>query len=409
MAISTQSAKSTSKSNKESSNSQQTRAENQSATIADKRPATLAQNRIMASMGSGSGVQRTTQLQAIMSGPAPIQRVKEDETQTKYGMEGLKDGMETLKDGIKNDRTGTLLGAGSIGVGTAKTALGGAATSAGAAVGGIGGGVLGGLTALKGGADVYRGRNKSKEAAATLAKTNQTLDNDDITNERVNARIAQQEGKDQMRDGTYGMVSGGLSTAAGVLTATGVGAPVALGLGIAGAAVSGVGALHGMAEQSGRDKEARRMRSKDEIIADKTTKNKERADRIDKGSIFNPLNWKAKAERATGWGDGADKQLGLGDTGDAHALDKYAESKRGNYKKEGYGYNGFDGKDKKDQKITKKTKKGGSWNPLHWGEGATEEETTLNREDIQYNKAMASKEVDKRQKKKNDEKGWFGW
>ena len=59
MATLTQSAKTTSKSNKESSNSRQTRTENQSATILDKRPATLAQNNIIASMGSGSGAQRT--------------------------------------------------------------------------------------------------------------------------------------------------------------------------------------------------------------------------------------------------------------------------------------------------------------------------------------------------------------
>ena len=103
MATSTQSAKSTSKSNKESSNSRQTRAENQSATIADKRPATLAQNRIMASMGSGSGAQRTAQLQAIMGGAAPVQRVKEDETQIKDTSVENNTGLpDQLKSGLEN-------------------------------------------------------------------------------------------------------------------------------------------------------------------------------------------------------------------------------------------------------------------------------------------------------------------
>ena len=103
MPLISQSAKTTSGSNKESSNSRQTRAENQSATIADKRPATLAQNRIMASMGSGSGVQRTAQLQAIMSGPAPVQRVKEDETQIKDTFVENNTGLpDQLKTGLEN-------------------------------------------------------------------------------------------------------------------------------------------------------------------------------------------------------------------------------------------------------------------------------------------------------------------
>ena len=103
MATSTQSAKTPSKSKKESSNSRQTRAENQSATIVDERPATLAQNNIIASMGSGSGAQKTAQLQAIMGGTAPVQRVKEDKTQIKDTSVENNTGLpDQLKSGIEN-------------------------------------------------------------------------------------------------------------------------------------------------------------------------------------------------------------------------------------------------------------------------------------------------------------------
>lgn len=103
MATSTQSVKTPSKSKKESSNSRQTRAENQSATIVDKRPATLAQNNIIASMGSESGAQRTAQLQAIMGGTAPVQRVKEDETQIKDTSVENNTGLpDQLKSGLEN-------------------------------------------------------------------------------------------------------------------------------------------------------------------------------------------------------------------------------------------------------------------------------------------------------------------
>ena len=103
MATTTQSVKTPSKSKKESSNSRQTRAENQSATIVDKRPATLAQRNIIASMGSGFGAQRTAQLQAIMGGTAPVQRVKEDETEIKDTSVENNTGLpDQLKSGIEN-------------------------------------------------------------------------------------------------------------------------------------------------------------------------------------------------------------------------------------------------------------------------------------------------------------------
>ena len=75
----------------------------QTATIVDKRPATLAQSNIIASMGSESGAQRTAQLQAIMGGTAPVQRVKEDKTQIKDTSVENNTGLpDQLKSGIEN-------------------------------------------------------------------------------------------------------------------------------------------------------------------------------------------------------------------------------------------------------------------------------------------------------------------
>jgi len=54
-------------------------------------------------MGSGSGAQRTAQLQAIMGGAAPVQRVKEDETQIKDSIVENNTGLpDQLKSGMEN-------------------------------------------------------------------------------------------------------------------------------------------------------------------------------------------------------------------------------------------------------------------------------------------------------------------
>ena len=103
MATLTQSVKTTSKSKQNQNNSGKSAANAQTATIEDNRPATMAQNRIMASMGSGSGAQRTAQLQAVMGGAAPVQRVKEDETQIKDSIVENNTGLpDQLKSGMEN-------------------------------------------------------------------------------------------------------------------------------------------------------------------------------------------------------------------------------------------------------------------------------------------------------------------
>jgi len=103
MATLTQSAKTTPKSKQNQNNSGKSAANAQTATIEDKRPATLAQNNIIASMGSGSGAQRTAQLHAIMGGTAPVQRVKKDETQLKDSIVENNTGLpDQLKTGLEN-------------------------------------------------------------------------------------------------------------------------------------------------------------------------------------------------------------------------------------------------------------------------------------------------------------------
>jgi len=225
------------------------------------------------------------------------------------------------------------------------------------------------------------------------------------------------------RGGIYDTISGGLSTAAGVATATGLGAPIGLGLGLASMAVSGAGAIHGYAEQNGRDKKARRMRSIDEIKADKIERNQAREEKIG-GSIFNPLNWKAKFERATGLGDTDDKKIGTQgvDSKESSALlDSYALNKRKEYEKEGYNYSNFDGKGEGDiNRSISKTKvsetrnlnRNDSWKPWNWGVDKKTSSSTkeIDSEDIMFNKSMHSKEVTKRNEEeiKGREK-WWHW
>jgi len=295
----------------------------------------------------------------------------------------------------------------------AMAATAGTVTTA-AKISGIGGAALGGITAVKGGIDWYRGNSKIK-------RNNEKLDGKErgkdlaTMNERVKLRQKIEAGKDMKRGGKYGVASGLLSTAAGVATATGIGAPIGLGLGLASMAVSGAGAIHGAAVQSGRDKEARRMRSKDEIIEDKIQNNQAREERIG-GSIFNPMNWKAKFERSTGLGDTADKRMGTlsgrGKEEDAADLKKYSKEKRKKYYEEGYNYKDFDGKetDDLDRKITK-TSMYSKFNPKSWGKNAPQgEKKSFDAEDIMFNKSMHSKEIDKRHEEeiKGREK-WWHW
>jgi hypothetical protein len=291
-----------------------------------------------------------------------------------------------------------------------------------AKISGIGGAALGGFTAVKGMVDIGRGQHKINKNTDLLGTKDRGKDLETM-NERVKLRQKIEKGKDMRRGGIYDTISGGLSTAAGVATATGLGAPIGLGLGLASMAVSGAGAIHGYAEQNGRDKKARRMRSIDEIKSDKIERNQAREEKIG-GSIFNPLNWKAKFERATGLGDTDDKKIGTQgvDSKESSALlDSYALNKRKEYEKEGYNYSNFDGKGEGDiNRSISKTKvsetrnlnRNDSWKPWNWGVDKKTSSSTkeIDSEDIMFNKSMHSKEVTKRNEEeiKGREK-WWHW
>lgn len=339
---------------------------------------------------------------------------------------------------IHNNRISTASQVASVGVNTAKyaeqglkasdftreamAAASGTVTTA-AKISGIGGAALGGFTAVKGMVDIGRGQHKINKNTDLLGTKDRGKDLETM-NERVKLRQKIEEGKDMRRGGIYDTISGGLSTAAGVATATGLGAPIGLGLGLASMAVSGAGAIHGYAEQNGRDKKARRMRSIDEIKSDKIERNQAREEKIG-GSIFNPLNWKAKFERATGLGDTDDKKIGTKgvDSKESSALlDSYALNKRKDYEKEGYNYSNFDGKGEDDiSRSISKTEvsekrnlnTNDSWKPWNWGidkKTVSVENKIIDSEDIMFNKSMHSKEVTKRKEEeiKGREK-WWHW
>tara|TARA_B110000503_G_scaffold142188_1_gene238195 strand:+ start:842 stop:2374 length:1533 start_codon:yes stop_codon:yes gene_type:complete len=67
------------KANKKESSASATRAESQSASLSDNRPGTLAQMKVAEAMSQGSLAQKTTQLQAVIAGNAPVQKAEEEE------------------------------------------------------------------------------------------------------------------------------------------------------------------------------------------------------------------------------------------------------------------------------------------------------------------------------------------
>ena len=351
---------------------------------------------------------------------------------------------ERAKYWVKGNRATTAGATAGAGLSIAKLATQGGLTltEKGAMVGGIGGMVTGTASTLKGISDIYRGRkkaNKNEKALKDTEHLKKSLNSENAKKEegnketreklrdkRVKESLNKTAGEDMKREGIYGSVSGALSTAAGATMVSGVGAPIGLGLGVAGAAVSGIGALHGMSIQNGRDKEARRMRTQDEIIKDKVEKNRDREDRVN-GSIFNPLNWKDKFNRATGR-DEKDEYRTLGLEFDMNkddpAAKKYIDSKRNKYQKEGYDYSNFkDDHVKKgenlgdvdnvdiDSTISKTEKTGGSWLPWQWGEGGeiNGKKTTFDAEDIMVKRELHSKKIDERKNDELKKKSWFGW
>ncbi|MDA8993102.1 hypothetical protein N9F74_00635 [Flavobacteriaceae bacterium] len=93
---------------------------------------------------------------------------------------------------------------------------------------------------------------------------------------------------------------------------------------------SGVSSLTGKAVQSSRDKEARRLRSRDKIVDDKIKKNKARDETITGGAWYNPMNWGAKLSRASGF-ESEDQKLGLDGHEDQVSRDRYLASKEQKY------------------------------------------------------------------------------
>ena len=83
MPILSRTVSSNAKVNKKESSASATRAESQSASLSDNRPGTLAQMKVVEAMSQSSLAQKTTQLQAVIAGNAPVQKAKEEEVQMK--------------------------------------------------------------------------------------------------------------------------------------------------------------------------------------------------------------------------------------------------------------------------------------------------------------------------------------
>ena len=79
MPILSRTVPSNAKVNKKESSASATRAESQSASLSDNRPGTLAQMKVVEAMSQSSLAQKTTQLQAVIAGNAPVQKAEEEE------------------------------------------------------------------------------------------------------------------------------------------------------------------------------------------------------------------------------------------------------------------------------------------------------------------------------------------
>ena len=259
----------------------------------------------------------------------------------------------------------------------------------------VGGMVGGGLTLGKGLYDMNQGRNEKNKAQDYLKNNNKNLDDKELTDNRIQNRIAEREGKDKMAKGGASAVSGALNLTAGALTASGVGIPAAAVLTAASTAVSVGSGLTGMAVQSGRDKEARRLRSSDELLADKGKKNQEREDKI-AGSKLNPLNWGAKLSRLTGIGDKDEKLIGTKNSAEMlKARGKTEEDANTNFlsrKEKEYEGEGWD--------RTDINKKGKDQAAIKWESGffGGFKKTKFDAEDIGVSKGLSSDGIEKRKK-----------
>jgi hypothetical protein len=260
----------------------------------------------------------------------------------------------------------------------------------------VGGMVGGGLALGKGLYDMNEGRNEKNKAQDFLKNNNKNLDDKERTDNRIQNRIAEREGKDKIAKGGAGAFSGALNLTAGALTASGVGIPAAGVLAAASMAVSAGAGLTGMAVQSGRDKEARRLRSSKEVLSDKAKNNQAREDKI-AGSGWNPLNWGSKLSRRTGIGDSDEKLIGTkkgseileqrGKNVDGTKND-YLSKKEEKYKEEGWDRSDINKEGK--EKAASKTDKGFM--------GFFGGKKDYDVEDIGVSKGLSSDGIEKRKK-----------
>jgi len=259
------------------------------------------------------------------------------------------------------------------GAGLAKKALMENKFAAGAAVAGqvvtkvagetVGGMVGSGLSMGKGLYDMNEGRNEKNNAQEYLKNNDKNLDDKELTANRIQNRIAEREGKDKMMRGGADTLTGALNLTAGALTASGVGIPAAAAVKGAAYAVTAGKSIAGMAVQSGRDKEARRLRTGNEVLSDKVNNNQAREDKI-AGSGWNPLNWGAKLSRLTGIGDSDEKLIGTKKGSEIleqrgknveGTKDEYLSKKEAKYKEEGWDRSNIN-KEGKEQAASKTDK-----------------------------------------------------
>lgn len=275
-------------------------------------------------------------------------------------------------------------------------------TTAGSMQSGIGGAVTDAFSAAKGGKQLYENWQESSRLKDELGSKPKKGEEGYSATERAALRLQKQDKDDATAKGASQALSGALKSSGKITTASGVAAPVGMALGAAGYAVDGATALGGMAVQSQRDKNARRLRNDEDILADKAEKNIERQKKVE-GSNFNPMNWYAKASNAVS-GDDPEKKIGINKGLSKEEIEsnnqKYLERKHEMYAGEGYDI-------KKDQDgrvqgdITKKTK---SWFP--WGKETTK---TYDEEEQIVTKGLSSKataaRLEEEKKKQKEEKG----
>ena len=161
----------------------------------------------------------------------------------------------------------------------------------------------------------------------------------------------------------------------------------------------------------GKDKEARRLRSSDEVLSDKVKNNQAREDKI-AGSSWNPLNWGAKLSRSTGIGDSDEKLIGtekgseiLKQKGkDVEGTKKdYLSKKEEKYKEEGWDRSNIYNEGK--EKAASKTDKGfmGFFGGKKKDYGVEDIEKSKGKkdydvEDIGVSKGLSSDGIEKRKK-----------